>query len=83
MTLLSVAKIHGLCSQYINFVLISPQANLNGVNVFMQLPISMEVEGEYEYVLKLNKSLYGLKQASLKWFEHLRKEIEAQDYVQS
>ena len=49
----------------------------------MQLPISMEVEGEYEYVLKLNKSLYSLKQASLKWCEHLRKEIEAQDYVQS
>ena len=49
----------------------------------MQLPIGMEVEGEYGYVIKLNKPLYGLKQTSLNWFEHLRKGLEAQDYVQS
>ena len=60
-TLLAVAKIHRLSSQSIDFVLAFTQADLNGVNVFMQLPIGMEVEGEYGYVLKLNKSLYGLK----------------------
>ena len=49
----------------------------------MQLPIGVEVKGEYGYVLNLNKSLYGLKQASLNWFEHLRKGLEARDYVQS
>ena len=82
-TLLAVAKIHGLSSQSIDFVLAFPQADLNRVNVFMQLPIIMEVEGEYAYVLKFNKSLYGLKQGSLNWFEHLRKGLEARDYVQS
>ena len=60
-TLVAIAKIHGLSSQSIDFVLAFPQAYLNGVNVFMQLPIDMEVEGEYRYLLKLNKSLYGLK----------------------
>ena len=64
-TLLAVAKIHGLSSQSIDYVLTFPQADLNGVNMFMQLLIGMEVEGEYGYVLKLNNSLYGLKQASL------------------
>ena len=63
-TLLAVAKIYGLSSQSIYFVLAFPQAHLNRVNVFMQLPIGMEFEGEYGYVLKLNKSLYSLKQAS-------------------
>ena len=82
-TLLAVAKIHGLSIQSIDFVLAFPQADLNGVNVFMQLPIGMEVEGEYRYVLKLNKSLCGLKQASLNWFDHLIKVLEARDYVQS
>ena len=67
-TILAFAKIHGLSSQSINFVLSFPEANLNGVKVFMQLPMGMEVEGEYRYVLKLNKSLYVLKQASLNWF---------------
>ena len=42
-TILAVAKIHGLSSQSIDFVLAFPQADLNGVNVFMQLPIGMEV----------------------------------------
>ena len=56
-TLLAVTKIHGLSSQSIDFVLAFPQADLNEVNVFMQLPIGMEVEGEYGYVLKLNKDL--------------------------
>ena len=81
-TLLEVAKIHGLSSQSIDFVLAFTQADLNGVTMFLQLPIGMEVEGEYGYVLKLNKSIYNLKQASLNWFEHLRKGLEARYYVQ-
>ena len=82
-TLLVVAKIHGLSSQSIDFVLAFPQEYLNKVNMFMQLPIGTEVEGEYGYVLKLNKFIYGLKQSSLNWFEHLRKGLEERDYVQS
>ena len=38
-TLLAVAKIHGLSSQSIDFVIAFNQAYLNRVNVFMQLPI--------------------------------------------
>ena len=30
-----------------------------------------------EYVLKMNKSLYGLSQASLSLFEHLKKHLKS------
>ena len=50
------------------FVLTFPQAKLD-VPVYMELPIGMEVVGagdnRHTYVLKLNRSLYGLKQASM------------------
>jgi hypothetical protein len=41
----------------------------------MYLPIGFQVNTEHEskcYILKLNKSLYGLRQASLNWFEKLK-----------
>ena len=65
--LLIVAKIHGLQSKSIDFVLAFPQADLD-VPVYMELPagvnpINVSDEHRRHYVLKLNKSLYGLKQA--------------------
>jgi hypothetical protein len=65
--LLIVAKIHGLQSKSIDFVLDFPQADLD-VPVYMELPagvnpVDVSDENRRRYVLKLNKSLYGLKQA--------------------
>ena len=37
------------------------------VNVYVDLP--KEFKAETDYVIHLNKSVYGLKQASLCWFE--------------
>ena len=45
----------------------------------MQLPIVFQVGGQTEadsnkqYVLKLNKNLYGSKQRSFNWYEKLKK----------
>ncbi len=72
--ILAIAKIHGLLSKSINFVLAFPQADLE-IPVYMELPIGFDpLNGENEkfYVLKLNKSLYGLKQAGYNWFAKIK-----------
>ena len=73
--LLIVAKIQGLQSKSIDFVLAFPQVDLD-VPVFMELPAGVNLINVLDencrcYVLKINKSLYGLKQAGYNWFEKL------------
>ena len=66
---LVIAKLHKLDSKAIDFVLAFPQADLKE-DIWMSLPVGFQVDGQTEedsdwnYVLKLNRSLYGLKQAS-------------------
>ncbi len=66
--LLVIAKIHGLESKLIDFVLAFPQADLD-IDIWMELPIGFQMIEDPDqsqlYVLKLKKNLYGLKQASL------------------
>jgi hypothetical protein len=73
--LLVIAKIHGLESKSIDFVLAFPQADLD-VDIWMELPIGFQPiddpEHPNQYVLKLKKNLYGLKQASYNWYGKLR-----------
>jgi len=85
--LLIVAKIHGLESKSIDFVLAFPQADLD-VPVYMELPaginpVDVSDENRRRYVLNLNKSLYGLKQAGYNWFEKLREGLITRNYIQS
>ena len=51
----------------------------------MELPVGIQVnEGDgVSYILRLNKSLYGLKQASANWFEFLKKGLEDRGYISS
>ncbi len=63
--ILAIAKIHELSSKSINFVLAFLQADLENL-LYMELPIGFDALNNEDwkfYVLKLNKSLYGLKQA--------------------
>jgi hypothetical protein len=76
-----------LQSQSIDFVLAFPQADLD-VPVYMELPagvnpVDVSDEHHSRYILKLNKSLYGLKQAGYNWFEKLREGLIAWDFIQS
>ena len=72
--LLVLSQIAGLESQAIDFVLAFPQADLD-VPVYMELPLGMELPPSFgpskSNVLLLKKSLYGLKQASLNWYDML------------
>ncbi len=85
--LLIVAKIHGLKLKSIDFVLAFPQAELD-VDVYMELPagvnpVDVSDKNRRRYVLKLNKSLYGLKQAGYNWFKKLCEGLIARDFIQS
>ena len=45
--------------------------------VYMEIPKDfMTSDKNNNYVLKLNKSLYGLRQAPLSWFTHLKEHLE-------
>jgi hypothetical protein len=71
--ILLLARIYKLDLKAIDFVLPFPQAELD-VDIWMYLPIVFQDDTETEskcYILKLNKRLNGLKQASLNWFEKL------------
>ena len=49
----------------------------------MELPLGMGVDGyRVEWVLKLNKSLYGLNQASANWFDLLKTGLKRRVYHQ-
>jgi hypothetical protein len=71
----------------IHFVLAFPQADLD-VLVYMELPAGVDPvnvsDGDRcRYILKLNKSLYGLKQAGYNWFEKLHEGLITRDFIQS
>ena len=86
--LLAITKIYKLDSKAIDFVLAFPQAELDE-DIWMYLPIGFQVDGQTEtdsdknYILKLNKSLYGLKQALYNWYGKLKKGLEDRGFTKS
>ena len=85
--LFALSVIHDLDARSVDFVLAFPQAPLD-IDVFMELPYGFSVDGKTDgdskgYVLKLNKSLYGLKQAAFNWYEMLCKGLTDRGFKQS
>jgi hypothetical protein len=78
-TLLAISIVHDLDTRAIDFTLAFPQADLD-VDVFMEMPYGFDCDGNRGYVLKLNKNLYGLKQASYNWFNLIKSGLEARGY---
>ena len=72
--LLIICKVHKLHSKSIDFVLAFPQADLEE-DIWMRIPEGVKIDSEdgEEYLLKLRKNLYGLRQGSHNWFKHLKK----------
>jgi hypothetical protein len=81
-----VAEILKLNTQAIDFVLAFPQADLD-VPVYMELPAGMILDGKGDssstYILRLNKSLYGLKQGSFNWHKKLKEALLARGFTES
>ena len=53
--------------------------------MYMELPIGLDAldVGKRDYVLKLNKYLYRLKQSSANWFDTLKAGLNSRDFEQS
>ena len=72
-----IAKIHEFPSISIDFIIYFAQDDLD-VDIFMENLLVMGVDGNIvEWVLKLNKLFYGLKQSSSKWFDLLKTGLES------
>ena len=74
--------LHGLETRSIDFILAFPQADLD-IDVFMEMPFGFGYGEKGEYVLKLKKNLYGLKDAARTYFQFLCEGLRAENFVQS
>ena len=69
--MLTLASIKNLLTKSIYFVLVFPQADL-GVDIYMELSQGFNVGPESRRCfLKLQKNIYGLKQAGHNWFKKI------------
>ena len=66
----------------IDFVLAFPQADLD-FPVYVRLPVGIESGPAGHKVLRLSKTIYGLKQAAHNWFQKLDTVFQAQNFVPS
>ena len=84
--LLILAVVFNLPTECIDFTLAFPQATLD-VDIYMSIPQGFNVDegNRKDYVLKLIKSLYGLKDASRRWFTLLSESMmkKGRDFKQS
>lgn len=85
--LMIISEILGLETQAIDFVLAFPQAKLD-VPVYMYLPAGMQLCGipdgaHHMYILKLERTLYGLKQTSANWYDMLKKALISRGFKES
>lgn len=83
--LLSIAIMNDLPTTAIDFVLAFPQATLGSDElIYMEMPAGMDCPGtdRKQYILKLKKNLYGLKQTGLNWFKYLKSGLTERGFVQ-
>ena len=74
---LLMAVMNNWPTRQIDYVLAYPQAKAERDDLFMEIPKGFDVKGKNprDYALKLNRNLYGQKQAGRVWYKHLRKKL--------
>ena len=80
--MLILALIDGWDTRQINFVLAYTQAAVECKSC-MSIPKGFEVEGDEEFVLKLEKNLFGQRQAGRVWNKHLIKKLKQVGFMAS
>jgi len=81
--LLTLSLLLGMKSRSVDFTLAFTQAPIDQ-EMYIDLPIGFDVDGNKdEYVLQLKKTLYGLKQAGLNWFDTLKTHLISIGFRQS
>jgi len=80
--LMTLTARENLKTRLVDFTNAFAQATLKE-NVYVELPTMFDSPNGPEMVLKLNKSLYGLVQAPLSWYNHLSKGLEEVGFEQS
>jgi hypothetical protein len=69
-------------TRQVDFVLAFPQAELAS-DVYMELPYGFHVEPQGDWVLKLKRNVYGLKDAGRTWHLHLKKGLTDRGFTAS
>ena len=77
--LLVMSLVLGLATKQVDYTLAFVHADIDD-EVYVEMPYLFSTEG---YVLRLRKSLYGLRQAPLSFFKLLKSGLEARGFVQS
>ena len=83
--ILTISEIAGWESWKIDYVLAFSQAPIDQ-DLYLHLPAGFNVTNNplnKEYVLKLEKNLYGTKQAAANWFKMLKEGLEKQKFKPS
>ena len=81
--ILIVANVLNWVTVHMDYTNAFAQAPLDE-ELFMELPKDfMTTDVDNNYILCLNKSFYGLKQAPLSWFAHLKQHLESHGFIAS
>ena len=82
--IMTIAAVHKWPTKQLDYVLAFPQAPIER-ELYMSIPKGYQVpEGHNkDYALKLNKNLYGQKQAGRVWNDYLIKKLESVGFRQS
>ncbi len=80
-SLLTLSIVNGWHSRSVDFVLAFPQAEIKS-DVYMKLPYGFHVDAPGEWLLKLEKNVYGLKDAGKTWHEFLKEGLIARGFKQ-
>jgi len=79
--MLILSIVHGLHTRQVDYVNAFAQADLTR-EVFMELPQGVEHMNDEDCILQLHKSLYGMSDAPLMFFELLKKNLESVGFHQ-